>query len=72
MNDRFNIPLKVGDTVITLTDYHYVLGTVVKFTPKKVAVNIPAYGTSNYNSYNLVLFNTQHEFNQVNYPEALL
>jgi hypothetical protein len=73
MNDRLNMPLSVGDKVIALNAYYQaVLGTIVKFTPKRVTVDVPPYGAGSYSSSNLILYTTQHDHNRVTYPELFL
>lgn len=72
MNDRLKMPLSIGDKVIVLHDYHSVLGTIVKFTPKRVSVDLPPYGVSSYRSSNLILYTAQHDHNRVAYPEVFL
>jgi hypothetical protein len=72
MNDRLKMPLSVGDKVIVLHDYSHVLGTIVKFTPKRVTVDVPPYGIGNFSSSNLILYTTQHDHNRVAYPEVFL
>jgi hypothetical protein len=72
MNDRLNMPLSVGDKVIALHGYHHVLGTIVKFTPKRVTVDVPPYGAGSYSSSNLILYTVQHDHNRVTYPELFL
>jgi hypothetical protein len=72
MNDRLNMPLSVGDKVIVLHDYSHVLGTIVKFTSKRVSVDVPPYGIGNFSSSNLILYTTQYDHNRVAYPEIFL
>jgi hypothetical protein len=73
MNDRLNMPLSIGDKVIVLHGYfHHVLGTIVKFTPKRVTVDVPPYGIGSYSSSNLILYTVQHDHNRVTYPELFL
>jgi hypothetical protein len=72
MNDRLNMPLSIGDKVIVLHDYQSVLGTIVKFTPKRVSVDLPPYAVGSYSSSNLILYTAQHDHNRVTYPELFL
>ena len=72
MNDRFNIPLKVGDTVVAATAYGLIAGKIEKFTPNRIAIAIGFNELSYLCPKDVVLFNAQHEFNQINYPETLL
>jgi hypothetical protein len=72
MNDRLNMPLSIGDKVIVLHDYHAVLGTIVKFTPKRVSVDVPPYGIGSYSCTNLILYTVQHDHNRIAYPEVFL
>ena len=64
MNDRLGIPLSIGDKVIVLHDYYAVLGTIVKFTAKRVSVDLPPYGIGIYSCTNLILYTTQHDHNR--------
>jgi len=69
MNDRLNMPLSVGDKVIALHDYSHVLGTIVKFTPKRVTVDVPPYGAGSYSCTNLILYTPQEDRNRITHPE---